>query len=83
LSGETTILCFTDGLTDLQNEQGEYLDETLLYEFVQQEYKSPAYVFNKKLMESLERFKGNEVYTDDFTVLTCKIFTPGHYQPLS
>lgn len=82
LDGEAMILSFTDGLTDLQNEKGDFLSEELLYDFVRQHYKSSASEFNEKLMESLERFKGNEVYPDDFTVLTCKIFTPGHYQPI-
>ena len=78
LDGEAMILSFTDGLTDLQNEQEEYLNESILYDFVRQQYKSTAAEFNRKLMESLERFKGDEVYPDDFTVLTCKIFTRGH-----
>jgi hypothetical protein len=31
-------------------------------------------------MGYLEAFKGENIYPDDFTVLTCKIFTPGHSQ---
>jgi len=77
LEGEAMILSFTDGLTDLQNEQGDYLSEDKVYQLVRKHYKCSASDFNKKLMESLERFKGDEVYPDDFTVLTCKIFTEG------
>ncbi|NRA47834.1 MAG: SpoIIE family protein phosphatase [Phaeodactylibacter sp.] len=80
LDGEAIILTFTDGLTDLQNEKEEYLNEQQLYSFVRSNYKLTAVDFNKKLMNYLEAFKGENIYPDDFTVLTCKIFTPGHSQ---
>lgn len=78
LDGEAMILSFTDGLTDLQNESGDYLNEEMLYSFVRNNYKRSAPAFNQKLMEQLESFKGGQSYPDDFTVLTCKIFTPGN-----
>ena len=34
LEGEAIVLSFTDGLTDLQNEKGDYLNEEMLYSFV-------------------------------------------------
>lgn len=77
LEGEAIILSFTDGLTDLQNESGDYLNEEMLYSFVRNNYKLSASAFNRQLMERLEVFKGGKNYPDDFTVLTCKIFTPG------
>ena len=80
LDGEAIILTFTDGLTDLQNEAGDYLNEQILYKFVRSNYRLTATDFNQKLMQHLEVFKGDETYPDDFTVLTCKIFTPGHSQ---
>ncbi|TXB57038.1 GAF domain-containing SpoIIE family protein phosphatase [Phaeodactylibacter luteus] len=80
LHGEAIVLTFTDGLTDLQNEAGDYLNEEQLYAFVQEHYQLTATHFNKQLMAHLEQFKGDETYPDDFTVLTCKIFTPGHQQ---
>ncbi|KGE88854.1 MAG: GAF domain-containing SpoIIE family protein phosphatase [Phaeodactylibacter xiamenensis] len=80
LDGEAIILTFTDGLTDLQNEKEEYLNEQQLYSFVRSNYKLTATDFNQKLMGYLEAFKGENIYPDDFTVLTCKIFTPGHSQ---
>ncbi len=80
LDGEAIILTFTDGLTDLQNEKEEYLNEQQLYSFVRSNYKLTASDFNEKLMGYLEAFKGENIYPDDFTVLTCKIFTPGHSQ---
>ena len=78
LEGEAMVLSFTDGLTDLQNEGGDYLNEDMLYGLVRNNYKLSASAFNRQLMERLEIFKGGKSYPDDFTVLTCKIFTPGN-----
>lgn len=76
VDGEAIILAFTDGLTDLQNENGEFLSEETLYAFVRNNYKLSASEFNRRLMGRLEGFKGGKGYPDDFTLLACKIFTP-------
>lgn len=73
LEGEAMIFSYTDGLTDLQNKEGEYLNEQMLYDFAQREYSRSASQFNKLLMERIEQFRGEEGYPDDFTVLTCKV----------
>ncbi|HQU60777.1 MAG TPA: PP2C family protein-serine/threonine phosphatase, partial [Saprospiraceae bacterium] len=75
VDGEAIILAFTDGLTDLQNENSDFLNEEMLYTFVRNNYKLSAAEFNRQLMSRLELFKGVKNYPDDFTVLTCKIFT--------
>lgn len=74
IDGEAMILSFTDGLTDLQNNQGEYLRERMIYDFTRHHYTYSAAHFNSLLMERIEEFKGEQNYPDDFTVLTCKIF---------
>jgi len=68
------IFAFTDGLIDLKNEKGENLSNEFLYEFLEANYELQAKVFNKKLMNRIELFKGDTTYPDDFTVLTCKIY---------
>jgi len=73
IEGEAIIFSFTDGLTDLQNRENEFLSERILYEFVEQNYRRSASSFNELLMEHIEHFKGAEKYPDDFTVLTCKV----------
>jgi len=74
IDGEAMILSFTDGLTDLKNNAGDYLRERLIYDFTKQYYTYSAAHFNNLLMERIEDFKGEQNYPDDFTVLTCKIF---------
>ncbi|GJM31622.1 MAG: hypothetical protein DHS20C18_06230 [Saprospiraceae bacterium] len=74
VSEEAIILAFTDGLTDIRNADGDFLNEEMLHDFVSENYLMPAQAFNQKLLEHIEQFKGNQAYPDDFTVLTCRIF---------
>jgi len=74
IEGEALILLFTDGLSELQNEQGEFVDQDFGQRYVLEHYKLSATEFNRKIMEELEHFRGQAKFQDDFTVLTCKIF---------
>lgn len=71
---DALIFAFTDGLTDLRNKNGDFLNEKMLYTYVKENYDLSATQFNKLLMERIEAFKGDQTYPDDFTILTCKIF---------
>ncbi|MBI5914933.1 MAG: PP2C family protein-serine/threonine phosphatase [Bacteroidetes bacterium] len=74
IEGEALILLFTDGLTELQNEKGDFVDQDFGQNFVLANYHLSATAFNQKVMEALERFRGQASFQDDFTVLTCKVF---------
>lgn len=76
LSGEAVILSFTDGLTDIRNSQGDFLSEEKLQHFVQGHYLVSAKDFTQQLKEYIEAFIGEEKYPDDFTVLSCRFFSP-------
>jgi phosphoserine phosphatase RsbU/P len=76
IDGEAIILAFTDGVTDLKNDAGEFLNEEILYDFVRNNYKLSAAEFNRQLMIELDKFKGDKIFPDDFTVLACKVFKP-------
>ncbi|MEL6941835.1 MAG: PP2C family protein-serine/threonine phosphatase [Bacteroidota bacterium] len=74
---EATVLVYTDGLTDIQDENGNYLGMDFLEEFVPKHAHLTAKEFNEVLVNMTEAFVGDEQdYPDDFTVLTCKLFTP-------
>jgi len=74
VDGEAMIFTYTDGLTDLKNAEGQFLDEKILHQFVRQYYQLPPVEFNRRLMEQIEQFKGKQAWPDDFTMLTCRIF---------
>ena len=71
---EAIILTFTDGLTDVKNAAGHYYDEDTLCDFALNNYACSADKFNDKLLQTIDQFKGDLSYPDDFTVLTCKVF---------
>lgn len=75
LTEPSLILTYTDGLIDVQNAQGEYFDDAILQQFVEDHHSLSAADFNRALQEEINRFKGAKGYPDDFTVLTSK-FVP-------
>lgn len=75
LSGQSILLIFTDGLTDLINPSAEYFDLEHIEKFIIENHSKNSASFNTLLMDELEKFKGNQTFPDDITVLTCKIDT--------
>jgi sigma-B regulation protein RsbU (phosphoserine phosphatase) len=73
VSQPSLLLIFTDGLTDLVNPAHEYFDLENIEDFVHNFHQESATEFNRHLMAELEKFKGNQTFPDDITVLTCKI----------
>lgn len=73
---EAIVLSYTDGLTDVRNEEGELLDEELLHNFVSACWRLSAEDFNQKLIEFIDNYRGKANLPDDFTVLTCKLYCP-------
>ncbi|MBK9149821.1 MAG: SpoIIE family protein phosphatase [Saprospiraceae bacterium] len=74
LNGETTILCFTDGLTDLKDTRGELMGDHFLETLMMKNGRMTPEAFNNKLMEEIDAFRGDHEISDDIAVLTCKIF---------
>ena len=74
ISKEALILSYTDGLSDIQNELGDYYDDGTLVDFVRKYHSLNPNDFNQLLLDKINLFKGTLNYPDDFTVLTCKLF---------
>ena len=70
---ESTLVLFTDGLTDMVNENEEYFETQGVEEFCRNFYTLSPADFNIKILERLNSFKGNKQNTDDITILTCKL----------
>lgn len=71
---DTLILNYTDGLIDLQNEEGEYFSIEHVKNTIQLCGDRSCKSFMKTLKKSLEKFKGKNSYSDDIAVLSFKIF---------
>jgi len=70
---EAMIVLYTDGLTDLLNNEGRYFDEEHIASFSSEHRTLTATLFNEKLLEAMEAFKGKQEFPDDIAILTCKI----------
>jgi sigma-B regulation protein RsbU (phosphoserine phosphatase) len=71
---ETTILCFTDGLTELENEEGEQFEEDKIIHFIKNNKPYTPVIFNKILYEHISKYKGSNLFNDDISILTGKFF---------
>ena len=74
IPSKAMILCYTDGLSDLRNENDVFLTDQYIEELVTKHHKLPAAVFNELLQQRIEEFRGEAAYPDDLTVLTAKFF---------
>lgn len=71
---ETLLVTYTDGITDLQNDLGDYFEEPILKQFALSSRSSSAKEFNIHLMDFMNKFRESQPFPDDLSVLTCKIF---------
>lgn len=70
----TRLLTYTDGLTDLENSQGDFWGIEQLIHFLQtQPLEIPIEVFNRHLLETAAAFKGETLYTDDISILSYQL----------
>jgi len=67
------IVTFTDGVTDLTNDKGQYLTEEKLIKFSDDHFHLSSKEFNDSLFQYVKKFKGDRPFPDDITILTCKI----------
>ena len=73
LSKGANLFCFTDGLADLKNDEGDYFGEEKIVEFVKTNSKYSPKKQNEKLMKEIDKFKGAQGYVDDIAILTTKL----------
>lgn len=73
LAPEGVIFACTDGLIDVENELGFYFDEQQLSTVLQTaEGAASASEINDRVMQAVDRFRGNKPYPDDIAMLTCR-----------
>ncbi len=71
--GETLVF-YTDGITEAQNEDGEFFDSIRLAKVLGEAYNPSAEILRNAILESLQAFTGTAPRLDDITliVVTCK-----------
>lgn len=66
--GDTLIL-FTDGIPDAQNEMGEFFDDESLLEVCLDSYGRPAHEMQAAILAEIENFVGDAPQFDDITLM--------------
>jgi phosphoserine phosphatase RsbU/P len=74
LDSDTTAVLFTDGLSDVQNENNLEFGEDGIIEFLKKNSSLDATKFNKSLLSEIDLFRGEIPLPDDIAALVCKIF---------
>lgn len=78
--GETTIapdsvlICFTDGLVELENSEEEQFEEDRLIKIVSENSHLKINDLNKLIFMELDRFRGGLKYLDDTAILSFRFF---------
>lgn len=67
------LLAFTDGLIDVTNKDGQRFEHERIEQFVRTHGHCKAEVFNQRLQQVLEEFRGDQEYPDDVAILSCQI----------
>jgi phosphoserine phosphatase RsbU/P len=68
----SVLLCYTDGVVELENESGEDFGTELLKEVFRELKKLPMQEVNQQIIEKLKSYKGRNSYFDDIALLSCR-----------
>jgi phosphoserine phosphatase RsbU/P len=74
LSPSTTIVCYTDGLTELENDAGVDFGEERLKEILKKNHHLDMNSLNKLIFEKATEHKQNQPYVDDIALFSIKFF---------
>ncbi len=73
LEKNALIVAYTDGLTDLQDTEDNYFEENLFHAFATKHAHLTPHHFNSELVQHINDFRGGRYFTDDITILTCRV----------
>ena len=68
-----TLFCYTDGLTETANEQGQEFGQQALIQYFEQNHQKDLRTIHQDIIVSLDGFKGRNSYRDDITMLSVRI----------
>lgn len=69
------LFCYTDGLTETMNEQGNEFGQESLLRYFQHDhtYLKDLKTIHQDIIVALDTFKGRNAYHDDITMLSCRV----------
>ena len=75
LKKDTILICYTDGLVELENSNDVPFETDNLIKIVRQNFTLPMKELDNKIFSRLEEFKGDKDLLDDTAVMSCKFYT--------
>jgi len=70
----STLMCFTDGISELEDADGRIFGEEALFSIMKQNTKEPVDVLGRQVIEALNDFAGWDRFHDDIALVTCRFF---------
>jgi hypothetical protein len=67
-----TLLLYTDGVLDAQNQQGQFFGESSMLAVLQAQAGQPAQLVQEALMDAVYGFSGSEPQVDDISIMIIK-----------
>lgn len=71
LKTDTTIVCYTDGLTELENYKSEDFGVERLGRIILEYHHQGMEKMNEEIIEGMDRFRDTTPYFDDIALLSC------------
>jgi sigma-B regulation protein RsbU (phosphoserine phosphatase) len=68
-----TLFCYTDGLTETENEAGEEIGSERIQEILEEKHNKNLGIIHEELLQELDDFRGSVAYKDDITILSCRV----------
>lgn len=74
LANDAVLINYTDGLIDFENTNEEFFSLERVVSFLSTNHHLGMADFNKKLLDYVSDFKGEALFIDDITILSCRFF---------
>lgn len=74
LNNKTTIVCYTDGVTELESDEGIDFGIEGLKKVMVENNLLPMKELNNRIIYSINKHKGSRNYIDDIALFSCRIF---------
>ena len=74
LSENTILICYTDGLVELENSNNVAFETENLIKVVKNNFHLTMKDLDIAIFDRLNEFKGNQEFLDDTAVMSCKFF---------
>ena len=74
ISPQMTLLCYTDGLVELENDDDEAFETDRLINIIHENYDLSMADLSETIFEALDDYKGDRDFMDDTAILGCRFF---------